>query len=322
QFDAFAELQRAAPDLDRAAWVAGCLDAPDVAERYVCQNAFGQPYPHRLNPAHPAVRDYVVNLCSDLAHRYDLAAVVLEEPGWLPPDRGEDREHAAAPLDRWARALLALCFAETTRRAARAAGVDAEALQALAREWLEGCRAPGAATGGMAAAWRFADLIGDPAWAQFLDWRSRHVASLVSDVRAVLPADTALVVIPAAPHRGAAPLEGCDLALLARAADALEIPVWQASTEEMYLDARDVRRRAGEEAALRFVLRPPGAPLADDEADAEVVGALGEIGIGGLAFYSYARMRLSGPAPVRAAFQRLDAAGSRAPPGRPEQSSA
>src|SRR5690606_10753656 len=179
-------------------------------------------------------------------------------------------------------------------------GVDAEALQALAREWLEGCRAPGAATGGMAAAWRFADLIGDPAWAQFLDWRSRHVASLVSDVRAVLPADTALVVIPAAPHRGATPLGGGGLALLARAAAAVEIPAWQVSTEEMYLDARDVRRRAGEEAALRFILRPPAAPLADEEGAAEVVGALGEIGMGGLAFYDYARMRRSGPAPVHA----------------------
>src|SRR5690606_40841393 len=213
-----------------AAWVAGCLDAAEVAERYVCQNAFGQPYPHRLNPANPAVRDYVVNLCSDLAHRYDLAAVVLEEPGWLPGDRGEDREHAAAPLDRWVRALLALCFAATTRRAARAAGVDAEALQARAREWLEGCRAPGAAAGGMAAAWRFADLIGDPAWVAFLDWRSRLVASLVSDVRAVLPADTALVASPAAPDRGPTPHEGCDLALLARAADAPGIPAWQGRT--------------------------------------------------------------------------------------------
>ncbi len=41
------------------------------------------------------------------------------------------------PLDRWAKTLLALCFAEATRRAAKAAGIDADRLQARTRELLE-----------------------------------------------------------------------------------------------------------------------------------------------------------------------------------------
>jgi hypothetical protein len=232
--DALAELQRAAPDLGRAAWVAGCLDAPsDVPHaEYVSRNAFREPYPHRLCPAHPAVRDYVVNLCSDLAHGYDLAAVVLETPGWLPCDRGYHREFAAAPLDRWARTLLSLCFAGTTRHAARVAGIDADRLQAQARQLLEShCNAPVVATG-MTAAWWFADVVSDPAWTAFLDWRCRQVADLVIEVKAALPAGTALAVIPTVPCGGmAARIEGSHIGMLAAAADALEIPLHQASAE-------------------------------------------------------------------------------------------
>ena len=141
--DALTELQRAASDLDRAVWVESCLDTPsDVPhDDYVSRNALGEPYPHRLCPAHPAVRDYVVNLCCDLAHGYDRP--VLETPGWLPCDQGYHPEFATAPLDRCARTLLSLCFAATTRHAAKAAGIDADRLQAQVCQVLESfCDAP------------------------------------------------------------------------------------------------------------------------------------------------------------------------------------
>ena len=210
EWDALAELQRAAPDLGRAAWLAGCLDAPsDVPHAdYVSRNAFGEPYPHRLCPAHPAVRDYVVNLCADLARGYDLTAVVLETPGWLPCDQGYHPELAAAPLDRWARALLSLCFADTTRHAAKAAGIDADRLQAQVRQLLECYRDADVVPAGMAAGWWFADVVSEPAWVAFLDWRCRQVADLVIDVKAALPAGTALAVIPTVPHGSAARTRG------------------------------------------------------------------------------------------------------------------
>ena len=114
EWDALAELQRAASDLGRAARMAGCLDVPsDVPHAdYVSRDAFGDPHPHRLCPAHPAVRDYVVNLCSDLAHGYELAAGSWRRRAGCPVTRAAIASLAAAPLDRWARALL--CFAGTT----------------------------------------------------------------------------------------------------------------------------------------------------------------------------------------------------------------
>jgi hypothetical protein len=307
--DALAELQRAAPDLDRAAWVASCLDVPlDMPHAdFVSRNAFGEPYPHRLCPAHPAVRDYVVNLCSDLAHGYDLAAVVLETPGWLPCDRGYHPEFAAAPLDRWAGALLSLCFADTTRHAAKAAGIDADRLQAQARQLLESYRDADIAPAGMAAAWWFADVVQNPEWAAFLDWRCRQVTDLVTEVKAALPAGTALAVIPTVRCGGiAARIEGSHIGMLAAAADALEIPLHQVSAEEAYRGARDVRRRAGDDAALRFILRPRQPDTANGTATRKAVLKLKQIGVAGLAFYDYDHIRRAGPAAIKTALEAFE----------------
>jgi hypothetical protein len=308
--DAFAELQRAAPDLGRAAWVSSCLDAPlDAHADYLSHNAFGAPYPHRLCPAHPAVRDYVVNLCSDLAHGYDVAAVVLETPGWLPCDRGYHPEFAVAPLDRWARTLLSLCFAGTMRHAAKAAGIDAERLQAHARQLLESYRDAPVVPGGMTAAWWFVDVVSDPEWTAFLDWRCRQVTDLVIEVKAALPAGTALAVIPSLPCGGmAARIEGSHIGMLAAAADALEIPLHEVSADEAYLSARDVRRRAGDDAALRFILGPRHPDPDDDVETREAVLKLKQIGMAGLAFYDYDHIRHAGPAPVKATLDALESA--------------
>ncbi|HEX2480121.1 MAG TPA: hypothetical protein VHK45_12655 [Geminicoccaceae bacterium] len=306
--DALAELHSAAPDLGRAAWVASCLDAPsDVPEAdYLSRNAFGEPSSRRLCPAHPAVRDYVVNLCSDLARGYDLAAVVLEAPSWLPCEKGCHSELAAAPLDRWARTLLSFCFANATRHAARAAGIDADRLQAQARELLERYRAADVVPAGVAAAW-FADVVSGPEWAAFLNWRCRQVADLVTDVKAALPAGTALAVILTAPDRDSAGrLEGMDIGMLAAAADALEIPVCAADAQEAYLEARDVRRGAGAAAALRCILRPP--LRGDGAATRDTVLELKRVGVAGIAWYDYHHIRRAGLSPAKAAFDALGSA--------------
>jgi hypothetical protein len=310
KIDALAELQRAAPDLGRAAWVACCHDGP-LGERhpaYVSRNAFGDPCPSNLCPAHPAVRDYVVNLCADLAHGYDLAAVVLETPGWRTYDHAHHHASAKAPLDRFAKTLLSLCFADATRRAAKAAGIDADPLQAKARALLERHLAADLSVSEtVAAEWWCTDVVSDPEWAAFFDWRCRQVADLVTAVKSALPAGTALAVIPPVPRPSAArSLEGSDLAMLARAADALEIPADQTSAAEMRVDARDVRRRAGDDAALRFILRPSDHDRADGAALVEAALALKQIGLAGIAFYDDGQIRPVSLAHIKAALAALD----------------
>lgn len=312
-FDGLAELARAAPDLERVGWTV-CLHNTPLGERhpeYTVRNAFGDAYPYSLCPAHPEVRSYVVNLCSDLVDRYELSGLVLETPGWLPFDHGYHHEFAMLPLDRWAKTLLALDFADATRHAAKAADIDADRLRAKAREMLERYFAADfAVPEAMAREWWLADIIGDPDWVAFLDWRCRLVAELVTQVRAALPPVTRLAVIPTVQRPSAAAwLEGSDLARLAAAADVLELPAYQASAEEVLIDAWDVRRRIGDARPLHAILRPSFPDLGNG---AETVAAARrlreEIGITGIAFYNYGHMRLAGLERVRAALEALEAA--------------
>jgi hypothetical protein len=309
EFDAFTLLERQAPDLDRVAWVVCCHNTP-LGEQYpefTARNAFGDPYPYSLCPAHPAVRDYVVNLCADLADRHDLTGLALETPGWLPYDHGYHHEFALLPLDRWAKTLLALCFADSTRSAARAAGIDADRLQARTRELLERyLSADLAVPDALATEWWLADVVGDPEFAAFLHWRCRVVADLVAAVKAALPATTRLAVIPTVQRPLATCwLEGSDLALLARAADALELPAYQPSAEDAWLSAWDARRRAGDDAALHFILRPSFPDLANGAETVQAALRLKEIGMAGIAFYNYGHLRLASLEHITAALAAI-----------------
>jgi hypothetical protein len=310
QFDALAELQRTAPDLARAAWVVCCHNRRLGEEHpeYVSCNALGERHPASLCPAHPAVRDYVVNLCADLAHGYDLAAVVLETPGWLPYEDAHPQASAKAPLDRWASMLLSVCFADATRHAARAAGVDADRLEAKARALLERHLAADLAVSeALAAEWWSADVASDSEWAAFLNWRCRQVADLVIAVKSALPAGTGLAVIPTVPRPDAACwLEGSDLGMLAAAADALEIPADQAGAAEVYVDAWDVRRRAGDDAALRFIFGLGQPDRADGAEMIEAALRLKQIGMSGIAFYDYGSIRPASLGSVKAVLSALD----------------
>ncbi len=309
EFDALAELEKRAADLDRVAWVVCCHNTPlgQLHPELTSRNAFGDPYPYSLCPAHPAVRDYVVNLCADLADRYDLAGIALETPGWLPYDHGFHHEFALLPLDRFAKTLLALCFAESTRRAAHAAGIDAERLQAKTRALLERyLEADLAVPDPLATEWWLADVVSDPEFAAFLHWRCRVVSDLVAAVKAALPATTRLAVIPTVQRPPAACwLEGSDFSLLAGAADALEVPAYQPSAAEVFLSAWDVRRRAGDDATLNFILRPSFPDLANGAETVAAALRLKEVGMAGLAFYNYGHLRLASLERIAAALAAI-----------------
>jgi len=226
----------------------------------------------------------------------------------MPYDHGFHHEFALLPLDRWAKTLLALCFADSTRSAARAAGIDADRLQARTRELLERyLTADLAVPDALATEWWLADVVGDPEFAAFLHWRCRVVADLVAAVKAALPATTRLAVIPTVQRPPATCwLEGSDLALLARAADALEVPAYQPSAEDAWLSAWDARRRAGDDAALHFILRPSFPDLANGAETVQAALRLKEVGMAGIAFYNYGHLRLASLDHIKAALAALE----------------
>jgi hypothetical protein len=114
-------------------------------------------------------------------------------------------------------------------------------------------------------------------------------------------------VIPTVQRRSAACwLEGSDLGMLARAADALEIPADPASPKELYGDAWDVRRRAGDDAALRFILSPSDHDRADGAAIVEAARTLKQIGMAGIAFYDGGSISTASLRRIKAVLAALD----------------
>ncbi len=310
--DPFAELRAEAPDMGRVAWTV-CLHNTPLGMRHpdlTVRNCYGDSYPYSLCPAYDEVRRYVVTLCADMAERYELDGVALETPGFLPFDHGFHHEFFLLPMNRWAGWLLGLCFSEGTIAAAEARGIDAERLRWQACAALDAFFArPEPVPDRVAAEWWIADLIADPEWAVFLSWRCQLVADLVAEVRAALPRETALAVIPTVQRPSAAAWsEGSDLRLLAEAADTLEVPAYEASAAAVALDAGDVRRRAGAGARISYILRPAHPDLANGAETAAAVRALKARGLSGIAFYNYGHVALSALDRVREALAVLEEA--------------
>ncbi len=151
--------------------------------------AFGDPVIHSLNPAHPDVREYVVAMLGDLVSRYEVAAIELESPGYMPYSHGWHHEINGVALDDVQEQLLSISFSAQELSAAKEAGIDASRLcdacaDLLDRSWNEGFalvvdgeRHSEAET-----------LLGDPELAAYQRWQREQVASLAQAIQETVKA--------------------------------------------------------------------------------------------------------------------------------------
>lgn len=310
EHDFFDELRALAPDMKRVAWTV-CLHNTELGVRhpeYAVRNAYGDPYHYNLCPAFEEVQEYVATLCADMAELYELDGIALETPGFLPYEHGFHHEFTLLPLNRWVKWLLGLCFSDASVAGAAAAGIDVARLRQQTMDSIDhffsGAKAVPDET---AYEWWIADLVTDPEWAAFLNWRCKVVSDLVARVREAVPKETELAVIPTVQRPTAASwMEGSDLKRLAEIADVLEIPAYEPSAEAVAIDARDVRRRTGPDAKLNFILRPTYPDLADGAETVAAARVLKEAGAAGLAFYNYGHMALASLDYVRDALKAFD----------------
>jgi hypothetical protein len=306
EFDPFAELATAAPDLKRNAWIVCCHNSrigmahPEL----VAHNCFDDRYIYSLNPAHPDVRDFVVGLCRDIAEQHDLEALTLETPGWLPYVHGYHHEFAMRPVDPWLATSLGICFAPASVESARKEGIDAGALKARLRASIETHLEQGLhLDDARASQWIMADLVGDPDWAAYHRWRQKTVTELVAEIRDAVPRSTAIRVIPSVRRPTAQCFwEGSDLASLAGTADAIEICAYEPDANAVALDVQDVRRRIGD-ASLHAVIRPSFPDLASGADTAAAARHLKAAGIKGLGFYNYGHMDRPSLARIKQAIE-------------------
>ncbi|MFO1349642.1 MAG: hypothetical protein U1F68_02700 [Gammaproteobacteria bacterium] len=275
------------------------------------RNAFGDNYIYSLCPSNPAVREYAINLCTDLADAYGVSGITLETPGFLPYTHGYHHEFAQVEHNSWLDALLGLCFCEHCFDGARQHGIDAVSLCQWVAERIEAYLAsPVSAPPEVTADWLLADIVVNPDLGAFLLWRCAQVSALVSEIRGELRTDLVLAVIPTIQRTlSSAWLEGSDLNVLAQSADAVELPFYQSSAERIAADAWDATRRmAG--GTLRGILRP-GPPDITSRKDllANLV-ALRSGGVKDFAFYNYGLLRPVNLRWMRDTLAALDSSGT------------
>jgi hypothetical protein len=270
---------------------------------HTAHNVFGDGYVYSLCPMHDAVFAYAVNLCRDIAAQ-GVHSLVLETPGWLPYAHGYHHEFAQVRSNVWLDTMLGLCFCDACMAAGRQHGLGMDSLRAsIARSVDQYLQAPVDATPAQAQAWLQADLLAMPALAEWLRLRQRRVTELVGAIRAAIPPQVELAVIATVQRPTASNwLEGMDVAALARVADWIEVPFYEADAAAVASDAWDCIRRLGGSAQLRAILRPGPPDLADGAQLASALDRLAQLGIRELGFYNFGLLR---PARLEALGQAL-----------------
>lgn len=163
------------------AWVVFLhVDGADDLLGLAARNAFDDPFLTDLCPANPEVRAYAVALASDVA-RYRPATIVAESLHYPLLEHGYHHERYFLHLGPLARFLLGLCFCTHCLAAARADGVDGEAVQAAVRNHLERIFDLGDPDGDEDVSRERAAALAGGELGGYLAMRDRIVASLVRD---------------------------------------------------------------------------------------------------------------------------------------------
>ena len=256
---------------------------------YTVKNAFGDSYVYSLCPMQDAVFDYAVHLCSDLASQYAFSSLVLETPGWLPYGHGYHHEFAQVAANPWLDNLLGTCFCDACQQAARRKGIQIEALQDRVKQSIDHYLAlPAQAQSDQAQAWMQVELLSDPDWLAYIEMRQQRVTELVAAIRAAMPAEMKLAVIPTVQRPTAACwTEGSDLKALSEVADYLEIPFYEPNANRTIADAWESLRQVSNPYKIRAILRPGLPDLNQGNEIAAAMAGIGALGIRDFAFYNY-----------------------------------
>lgn len=287
KFDALRDLADKAPDLRVTSWTVGLHNSrlgalnPDLT----CQTVLGDPLVNALCPSQPEVRAFLIALCRDTAAQPGMSEIAIEAPGFQTYRHGHHHEFELIELTLPAETLLETCFCPACRGRARSFGIDADRLAAAAHLRMEAFLGDADAP--------LLDLLTDPDWTALQACRSETVTSLMADLRAALPQTTQLAVIPTVQSPNSlCGREGSDLAALARIVDRLEVPAYQHGPQAIADDMAEVRKTAGPDARIGFILRPTWPHVNGPAQLAACVAAARQSDTDRLGFYNYGHMRL------------------------------
>jgi hypothetical protein len=261
------------------------------------ENAFGDRYVTELCPANPAARAYARALAAEIA-ALGVAGICSEALHYLGLEHGYAHERYFVPLGSRTRYLLGLCFCEHCLAAARAAGVDEEAVRRDAREAIE-------------RAFAGDDPGGEPERDAYARVREQVVASLIAEV-AEAAGETPFEFIElsgavkgyadgrptGAPAPSIAWQLGVDVDAVAGACDGIEAIGYAADPERVRgdLDAYGA-------AAVSVIFRPTAPDCSSPDDVRAKVELARERGLRRTDFYHYGFMRLDALDWIHAALQ-------------------
>jgi len=149
---------------------------------HTVRNAFGDPYPHALCPASPAVRAHVRALVKDLASQYPLQSIFLEAPNYRGRRHGHHHERDLTPLGPLENELLDISFTAHDAARTASAGIDADPLRQIVRDHVDDClaSAPKRPAGLPETMAQF--LAEHPTLADYLAVLDAEVASLITEI--------------------------------------------------------------------------------------------------------------------------------------------
>jgi hypothetical protein len=210
--------------------------------QHLCvRNCFGDGYTYGPCPSQELVQAYAEGLIRDLCTQFQPDRIILEAVGYLGLRHWVHHELFFAPWDDSLELLFSLCFCPACKEKAGAAGLNARELRQRINEWAQ--RLLDHERGGLTAAFtqsQLPSLLAEvPGLADFVQVRARSVTELVARLCAVAGEhNVQLDLIPASFHRpvSQAWLEGAVLGELEQACDALLIPAYFESADEVAAD--------------------------------------------------------------------------------------
>jgi hypothetical protein len=270
-------------------------------------NAYGDHYVTDLCPANPAVADYAQAVARDVM-RYQPDRVLAESLHYHPLRAGRE----FLELGAWARLALGLCFCEHCARAAKAAGVDLDAVRSWATSVVDAAFAGEAGPTEQVLAPAAVDTVLDGQLSAFLSVRAGVVTRLTGLVsETVREAGGQLCFMDQAaaekPLFDAGVVQealryGVDVAAIGSVCPGYQVLGYAPSGADVGRDVASYRAALGEDVAVRVALRPSLPDCATTANLTEKIDVAVAAGVSGIDFYHYGLVSSDALDRVRAAL--------------------